>query len=308
MRDFIEVCGRHPFATGLFALIGIFGLLFSFFDFAVSQSQNAENTAQTEQLASSVGRVQDSVDDIGRDAEDRSGFVPILARPAPIVDDNLSFPARYQGRKISWIRDHVPEAFPNVWMELISIESSADRVYVQTAPYLIIDVVDVRPISDDLAGYYGGERGAAAEIRYFVGSVTAQKGWHYAPLVDSMNGEYRDDIDFFSLAPHEPEEFILGVDFAAGYLFSYRIGVHYKFEGEHGVHWVTDIRRSGLPTRPMPLTQYADNDYTPGTHPDLEFQNSANIAQRSERNEAQARRGILFNPRQIEGRAEPDTL
>ena len=51
---FIQLCGRHPFVTGLFSLIGLFGLVFSFFSFSVDRAEARSSQEQAERIYSSI--------------------------------------------------------------------------------------------------------------------------------------------------------------------------------------------------------------------------------------------------------------
>ena len=80
----IETCGRHPFATGLLSLLGVFGLVFSVYGFSLDRS-DAESSRQQ------VDRVQASIDQLGSQLRDGVGpQVPQLYNlPYPIARRTL---------------------------------------------------------------------------------------------------------------------------------------------------------------------------------------------------------------------------
>ena len=78
-RRLIELCGRHPLASGGFALLGGVGLLFSFFQFGFDQIQANRNERENRDLRASVERVERSLAEIAP-VEEPVGFIPLLAR------------------------------------------------------------------------------------------------------------------------------------------------------------------------------------------------------------------------------------
>ncbi len=252
-RQGIEACGRHPFATGLFALLGLFGLGFSIYDSYASQRQ-ADETARTQ------SEIRNGIEDVGKlvaagqtAAEDAIGFDPIEASvdlDPPTIDNvifdraylnepSLDFSASGISDTIAWLQRNDPKAVSDFLAAEFTVKSIADREFVQVAPYIIVQVLSVEKLAPDLAYIEATERGAGASVREFSGVVVPRKGLQFIPLSDSMSGEIRRDIDFFTLQPREPEEFVLYLTTMPDYRFDLRIGLHYKFMGEHGIHWVS---------------------------------------------------------------------
>ncbi|PZQ43722.1 MAG: hypothetical protein DI551_11600 [Micavibrio aeruginosavorus] len=64
IRNFIEFCGRHPFATGLFAIIGLCGLVFSIYayigDMKATQSNEEHARAMEKKLANIESNINNS--------------------------------------------------------------------------------------------------------------------------------------------------------------------------------------------------------------------------------------------------------
>jgi hypothetical protein len=54
--SFIEFCGKHPFATGLFAILGVVGLLFSIY----SEIQSSEDSGRLQKSVSNVESMMQS--------------------------------------------------------------------------------------------------------------------------------------------------------------------------------------------------------------------------------------------------------
>lgn len=291
-RAFIELCGRHPFATGLFALLGIFGLAFSFITFGVDQVQNREDNVQAAQIQSSLHRVEDAV----RPQAEPDDFDPIASTLGSGVEsDNVTFPNAYRGRSLTWILANVPEAVPNVWRIDASLKSVAGREFVQFAPYLVLDVSEAQPFPADWSAIYQGERGDAGDTREFNARITPNVGIQYAALIDK-NGDIDRDIDYFSLMPSEPEELMVGIMYTPGYVYTYRVGVPFKYKGRYGVHWLTGKIRAGIPAYELPVAGFENTDFEIKTHPDVFEGEASSVADAARANAGQAAKARLFPP------------
>jgi hypothetical protein len=267
ITGFVEMCGRHPFATGLFALMGIVGLAFSFFTFVVDQAQTKKDSAETAEIRSSVLRLEQAVIE-STPPEETMGFDPLTSDTKPIEEqiDNITFNRSFANRSISWIFENVPESFSEYFIMEFSIRSQAEKDFVQVAPYLVIEVQNVEAIPDDIVTIDQSERGGAAAVREFQASVVPRRGFQFAPLIDSVTGDYRNDVDYFSLMPREPEEFVLNFSFVPGHIYTLRIGAPYKYKGRVGVHWMTQSFRAGVPDTELPVKTW-ESEYVLGPHP-----------------------------------------
>lgn len=252
-RQGIEACGRHPFATGLFALLGLFGLAFSIYDSYAAQQQSTDAARTQSEIKSGIATVAQAVAAGQTDAEDREGFDPIEAAVdlSPPTDDNVIFDPAYLDEPsldfsagailgtIAWLQRNDPCAVSDFLAAEFTVKSVADREFVQIAPYIVVEVLGAEKLRPDLAYIDASERGAGASVREFSGVVMPQKGLQFIPLIDPDSGEIRRDIDYFTLQPREPEEFVLYLNTMPDYRFDLRIGLHYKFMGKHGIHWVS---------------------------------------------------------------------
>jgi hypothetical protein len=289
IREFIEACGRHPFATGLFALLGLTGLVFSVYSFAVDRSDSRQTSDHITAVADSIGSITRSIAEASPEARDRGIDVPISIDMENMDErlrdksylDNIVFSASHSvvGREMA-----LPEA--EAAMQGIrstgrystsdpyysfSVSSVANRGFVQIAPYLLVRVSHVEPISEQLAGFYFGERGGGAVLREFRATVFPKEGVQVAPMINSMEGGYVSNIDYISLEPGEVEEFLLTLEFIPGYYYDIRLGLQIKFNGINSVVWDANEFRRGIPLSEIPIYDFSSNQFNPKHHPDAEW-------------------------------------
>lgn len=297
LTGLIELCGRHPFATGLFALLGIFGLLFSFFTFGVDQFQNKEDNIETARIATSLARVEEQIA-ASVPTEEPADFDPIVsqAHEEAVDQDNLTFDEKFSGQTRAWIAENDPTSFANVPFLSISLRSAADEAFIQIAPYLILDVQSVTEIQAGRAALYEGERGGAESARDFRADLLSQVGRQYAVLVNGADGSYRRDIDYFSLMPKETEEFFLNLNLEPGYVYTLRIGVPYRYKDREGIHWATPAFQTGIPAGDIQLSEHG-SVFRLASHPDAYPEQAAEVQERSAQNLDIVGRSRVLKPR-----------
>lgn len=302
VREFIEMCGRHPFATGLFALLSVVGLLFSFVGFGVDQVRSQRDAQDSAALQSSLERIEDSVGTIASPAAEPAGFDPVESTPLELstITDNAIFPRRYIGKPRDWIQANVDESFANIPFISFSLKSVASEEFVEVAPYLVVDVAAVDPVASDLAVIYEGERGGAAFLWEFSAAIVPEVGLQFAPLVNE-GGSFRTDIAYFSLMPREPAEFFLGMTFVPGYVYTLRVGVPYKYKGRRGLHWLSETLRAGVPAHELPVAGF-DGNFEIARHPDFDPHQSDAVISRARENRLAASASKLFPPSQVSER------
>jgi len=301
IRSFIEMCGRHPLATGIFALIGIFGLGFSFFTFAVDQMDAVKDAETTQTMQASMDRVENTVGALAPAAEPEQ-FDPISSHAEVNSLDNVVFPREHMGKSLEWIEANVPAAFGEIPVLGFSVKSMADSEYVQFAPYLVVDVLRIEPIGGNIAAIYHGERGDGGELRHFAGVLLPQTGYQFAPLIDSATGELRSGIDYFRLAPKEPEELRLDLSYSPDFVYTFRVGIHFRYKGADRIHWMGNTFRSGIPSRVLPLAGFENTDFKPAVHPSMEWLEPARLRARAASDRAAADAGAVFTPRRLASR------
>jgi len=320
----IEECGRHPFVTGLFALLGVAGLFFSIYDFNVAQSQSAESSRAQEEIKREIDAVSEQVEEGPMLAEDRAGFEPIDASYAinPFRNDNVVFDKSYMSDisfvdpqtgeysdelkfgTISWLLRNDPKAVGDFYFASFPVTSNADRRFVQIAPYIVVQVIDARPFSPDLAFIPSDGRGGSASVRDFGGWIIPQEGMQFIPLLDTDTQEFNSDVDFFRLQPREPEEFVVYLSTFPDYRFELRIGLHYKFDNEHSVHWVTEPFVVGEPSEgSLASWQYSRDGGYFAPPAGLSEDYSETWFQEASDQRAFAESGRVFRPSQIPAEA-----
>jgi hypothetical protein len=298
VREFVEMCGRHPFATGLFALLSVVGLFFSFVGFGVDQVRSQRDAQDSAAMQSSLERIEDSVGTIAP-AVEPAGFDPVESTPLDLatITDNAIFPRRYMGKPRDWIQANVDESFANIPFVSFSLKSVASEEFVQIAPYLVVDVSAVDPVASEQAVIYEGERGGAAVLWEFSAAIVPEVGLQFAPLVNE-DGSYRTGVDYFSLMPREPAEFFLGMSFVAGYVYTLRIGIPYKYKGRRELHWLSQPLRAGVPAYELPVAGF-DGSYEIARHPDFDPRQFDAVVSRARENLLAVSASKLFPPSQI---------
>ncbi|MGH1422542.1 MAG: hypothetical protein ACRBEQ_12055 [Hyphomonas sp.] len=314
VKALIEECGRHPFVTGLFAIIGVCGFVFSIYAFGVDRADSRASSDKQDQELANIERLGDTVSNLPGATEEPADFDPLVAHFDPAkrasFNDNIVFSSRHKGRlnddlkyndfgdMRDWLYQNDPEAFAHEWVMSFNVTSQADLDFTQIAPYLVVDVLEVRPVPDDMILFYVSERGAGASVREFSAAIPPEKGRYYAPLIDTYTGERRTDVDYFTLMPREPEEFIFWPSIDAGFIYEMRIGLHYKYKQKHRIHWVTPIFRNGIPKDPLPVWDFS-RTYEIKASPDAEFDDPAATKAKADANNAYVAAGKVFRPDQL---------
>ena len=278
VKGFVEMCGRHPFATGLFAILGVIGLMFSVYAFSVDRSESRETTVQIGSVADSLATVGQRIAESAPEVKDQALEVPIelnwegeyldnVVFPVsnPIVSRELSF-EETEAALLSMQDEEAISSYDPFYS--FSISAVSNKGFVQVAPYLLIDVFSVEPIDDDLAGIYLGERGGSAVLREFSANLFPQEGIQVAPLINTGEGDpYDTGVDFLSLEPGEVEEAMLYMSYMPGYYYDFRIGLQVKFNAVNSVVWDERVFHRGVPATEIPMVSY-QGKFVPALHPD----------------------------------------
>lgn len=308
-KSFVEMCGRHPFATGLFALIGLFGLLFSFFQFAVDQQQNADDDKVASVTQAKVGVAVEKVAQVGSKVDalaeavvdEDPSIVPVAAEIGKIewAYDNISFPAsnidKYgESAGIASILSTEKDAFGNVSFVSFTMRSTLNQEFARVAPYVVADVADVKAIPDNIATLYEGGRGDGGVLYYFKLQVLPERGLQVAPLVRAGSDEPRTDLQYFKLAPREPEEAMLDIRYVPGYVYRLRLGLQYRSSAGDRIVWITPYFRAGLPDGLHPV-RTSGAEYQTALHPDMEFSDANATRKLAKQYKTFVARQPLFN-------------
>ncbi|MBV7257927.1 hypothetical protein KCG44_14165 [Pacificimonas sp. WHA3] len=295
--------------------------MFSVYSFWVGQVQSQESGRKQAALEDRAVSIEGGVSALNKSISGLPGAVPEPADFNPIkasfdpveefrFNDNLTFSRRYTGlfdssvsvgawqEKGEWLLRNDPNAVAHIWFMQFTVESQSDRNFTQVAPYLVVEVASAQPLPDDLAFVYEGGRGGAALVREFRGSIPAEPGVYFAPWIDRQTQEANRSADYFSLMPREPEMFSFSLNIDSGFLYEMRVGVHYRYQEKHRIHWVTPFFRNGIPGTPLPGWDFADA-FPVQLHPDAEGDDPAATQRRAREGAAFANGGKLFRPDQI---------
>ncbi|RFN58419.1 hypothetical protein [Marixanthomonas ophiurae] len=281
IKSFIEMCGRHPFATGLFAILGLIGLIFSIYGFLVDRSESISTTKQIDLVVDSISQKIVESNPVTRD---RTLKNPIKLDLRGDHDnkyiDNIVFPDSQNVIMKELTLSEAKSLMHNIIYSQnystydpfygFSVSSISNKGFVQIAPYLLIDVTKVTSINEDLAGFYFGERGGGAILREFKANIFPKEGIQVAPMINATKGKYVNSIDYISLMPGEVEEFMLYLDFYPGFYYDLRIGLQIKFNGINSVIWDTNSFHRGVPSTKMPIYDFTSTKFNVKYHPDAE--------------------------------------
>ena len=61
LQDGVEFCGKHPFVTGLFALIGLIGLVLSVVGFQIDREEATSTTEQVQRVEKKLEEISDKI-------------------------------------------------------------------------------------------------------------------------------------------------------------------------------------------------------------------------------------------------------
>lgn len=274
-RSAVEFCGKHPFATGLFALLGIAGLGFSMYGFSLDREDaivtgnqisdgveitvnaldpDRQDSLLNDPIEIDFGNAGDTIDTIIFRTSDR-----VFPAGTKFDDDQKSALLNLYGEEYTY--SSTP--FIN-----FSISSKADKHFVQIAPYIIIDVNKVQDLDFDISAAYLGERGGGAILREFYGTVMPIRGTQIAPLDQSG---YTTKIDFMTLEPGEVEEFHVELDFMPEVAVSFRLGIQVKFKGDQQVIWTDRVFHRANTIREIPLVTWGSSEFEVRPYPDGEY-------------------------------------
>ena len=281
VKQFIEFCGRHPFATGLFALLGIVGLVLSIQGYILDRSESRQTTKDIISVSDSLSMINKRLIEDNSALKDENIDVPVTINLQGKYIDNIVFNASNRVVKKVMNTSEAESVMRNIMKSeeystydpfySFSVSSIANKNFVQIAPYLLIDVYNVRRIEDQLAGFYFGERGGSAVLREFSATIFPKEGIQVAPMINTMKRSYVDDVDYLSLEPGEVEEFMLYLDYMPGYYYNFRIGIQIKFNGINSVVWDANNFHRGIPVEEIPIYGFTSNTFNKKYHPDVEW-------------------------------------
>ena len=308
----IEFVGRHPFATGLLAILSVVGLVLSVYGFALDRRDAGNTTDQVASIETSLQAVRSELDGLDESLGDASIEQPVKIEfgrwgagidavlfDSTATDVPLMFDSSQQ--KTKWLNDIYTDqaGYSSTPFFNFSVSSEANRNFVQIAPYLLIHVMHVEPVPQNVAGMYLGERGGAAILREFRTCLLPEPGVQIASL-DQRN--YPSRIDFITLEPGEVEEFHFTVTTLSDYVYHFRIGLQVKFKGESFAVWHPTVYRRAKTSRTIPLVTWRNDSFLPEPYPD-----GSTLVDHEERHYqcyadevTEYERSRVFNTRQIE--------
>ena len=273
----IEAAGRHPFATGLFAILGVVGFFFSLYTYTVDRREARAGDAQGAAIAEQLADVSARVAAQDADAADARRADPLIVSFEE-ASDNVVFVAGtgltdrpLRADEAYGLMTRVAAGEPHFSSTPyfdFSVRSDADKLHVQIAPYLVLDVRKVTRIDPvRLASLYDAGRGGAAVVRTFAGDLVPLEGMHIAPLVEEETNAYP-RIDYLTLAPGETEEFFLTLSYVPGYVYEFRIGLQTRFGSRAGVTWLPGTFSRGIPLGEMRVYDFSGERFETKAFPD----------------------------------------
>lgn len=303
IRRFIEICGEHPFATGLFAITGIIGTLFSFYSYFESKADQKAAMNSTIQIDKKLNSIEKEIKTASPESDEIAKEIPLKINFSS--SDFLSnqagdiiFNDKFKGQNRTWIANHSVDAFTSTRFFNFSISSEANKHFIQTANYLLIDLQKVEPIPQSLACIYEGGYGDGGDVREFRSPLTKTPGIHYAPLI-ADNGEYDSQTDFFSLEPGEIEEFAVTMQMPAGFIYTFRVGIPAKFNNVYDILWIDHKFRMGIPEKELAVKLDGDEEFSFRQHPDIENYEEIDFTKASDKSAKFAAQNLVFKPHSL---------
>ncbi|NQY98015.1 MAG: hypothetical protein HRT82_12745 [Henriciella sp.] len=312
LRRIIEECGKHPFVTGLLAIVGVMAFALSVVSFGFDRSESNASSQAQKNIADQVEAVEKKVSAIPGATPESAEFVPIDASldPTKHYVDNIVFSRENGGRFHGgveekeefgiqqWLFKNDERAFSHHFAFEFSVTSLSDVHFVQIAPYLVTEVREVSPVPEDMIMYYSGGRGAGAVAWEFVPRIPAKPGIYFSPPTVRNGDEPRTDTDFLRLMPREPEEFLVWPQIDAGWIYDMRVGLHYKYKDKHRVHWVTPFFRNGMPKQAIPQWDFGYTYYLK-MYDGAEGDDPSAVLSRAKSDLEFVKQGKVFRPEQI---------
>lgn len=303
VRRFIEICGEHPFATGLFAITGIIGTLFSFYTYFESKADQEIAQNSTLQINNKLNSIEKEIKIASPESDEAAKEIPLKISFSSVdflsnqVGD-IIFDDKFIDKDRTWIAKHSEEAFTSTSFFNFSISSEANKHFIQTANYLIIDLQKVEPIPQSLACIYEGGYGDGGDVREFRSPLTKTPGIHYAPLI-ADNGEYDSQTDFFSLEPGEIEEFAVTLKLQSGFIYTFRVGIPVKFNNVYDIVWIDHKFRMGIPEKELAVKLDGDEEFSFHQHPALENYEEIDFTKASDKSAKFAAQNLVFKPHSL---------
>lgn len=275
----VEYCGKHPFATGLFALVGVVGLLISVYGFTLDRQEASDTSQQVVSLEDDVEALADNVTSLDPNVRDAAINVPVridfgrwgdeidtVIFEDQIIDPDIKLSGPAASAEMNRIyNEH--DAYSSSPFFNFSVSSVADKNFVQVAPYLLVDVVKASPLPKNLAAMYLGQRGGAAEIREFRGVLVPAEGIQVVPLRQRPNSQR---VDFLTLQPGEVEEVHLELSYYPDTAFEFRLGVQTKFMGAPVIVWSDRVHRRANVVGDLPTITWQEEAFKVMAFPDGE--------------------------------------
>lgn len=216
-----------------------------------------------------------------------------IARVDYYVDSYL-----YEGRQPTQVSIEPldPSGIPTTPFFSFSLTSEAEHYDIQIAPYLVIDVESVSPLPKQVFGVYQGERGDGGGVRYFQASLlSTDTGLITAPHKSADGTGAFPAYDYYRLRPGESEEFMLTLAYQPGFVYTFNVGVQYRYRHRDMIQWLPKTFRVGVPANRIPIFYFRKQSTE--LHPD--FVPLDDVRQWRIRTDEFLARNTLFSLRQI---------
>lgn len=142
--------------------------------------------------------------------------------------------------------DLVAHTSPHIHIDVVS---RVDDEEIKLAPYLLVEIIDVKPLAQPVDHLTAAAGMGGGHVRYFAATLSPERNEMFgAPQQQAIrtNAAYRssqqEPFPHYTLAPGELETFLLAIDMVPGYHYRYRVGVLYSHGGTEGVkyEWIDD--------------------------------------------------------------------
>lgn len=155
------------------------------------------------------------------------------------------------------------DAIPYGSILSLDVISQVQDETIKLAPYLIVEVLDIKPMQESNLIVTPRGSGNRADIFEAILSPTQEQRFG-APFVGGgrVSPLQAEQIDSFTLENGEREVFELRFEIVPGYRYKFRVAVLYTYKGKQNTKWISENFEAGAPL----LTHLWEADFASVRH------------------------------------------
>lgn len=187
--QFIEFCGKHPFATGLFAVVGALGFAFSIYAFGIDRFESKSTQTAIESVERQVEEARTALIDVNENVSRLS------LRPSPPKDDRAGFEGNWSDQKafeVVWPNPQTETGDEKIVKTFFSRLRNKDIRVLVTAP----PPCGFQPCGTELSLFIFEDVGSAWKLQY-----AARKFGQFSRTGDDVTHYIRENMDIWEMGP-----------------------------------------------------------------------------------------------------------